>query len=132
MLSQLVDSVISTLGESHPRCLQVITAIRQRHLLLLYELVVSGGNAILITDFVSSDTAPQLPSLTGEAFSNMLLQMLKEQNFFTGLNPFRLQKELYNDKSLAGKIESIHCETPWLWDFGPRHYAVTAISFRKI
>ena len=132
VLSQLIEGVINTLGESHPRCLEVIEAVRQRHLRLLHELTAPGGNAILFTDFVSSDTAPNLPSLSGEVLSRTLLQMIKQHNFFTGLNPARLQMLLHEGETIAGKIDSIFCETPWLWNFGARHYAVTAISFRKV
>lgn len=131
LLSQLIDGVIQSLGEAHPRYLDVIVAIRQRHIKLLYELTVSGGNAILITDFVSTDTAPGLSKLSGNALSETLFQMLKSKNFFTGLNPLRLQTMLYEDAELGEKIDSIHCEEPWLWDFGIRTYAVTGISFRK-
>ena len=130
-MSQLVDGVIQALGESHPRCMDVISAIRLRHLRLMMELTTAGGNAILFTDFVSSDTAPQLPTLSGKALSSTLMTMLKQHNFFTGLNPLRIQMLLRDDPAFTGKIDSLHGQTPWLWNFGPRHYAVTAIRFRK-
>lgn len=131
LLSQLVDGVIKCLGESHPRLLEVIAAIRQRHIQLLCELTTPGGYAVLVTDFVSSDTAPALPHLTHAQLSAELMRMIKEHNFFTGLNPFRLQMLLRDDATLASQIDSVHCQEPWLWNFGPRHYAVTAISFRR-
>ena len=131
VLSQLVDAVIHAVGEAHPRCLEVITAIRQRHLRLLYELTAPGGQVVLVTDFVSSETAPLLPSLSGKALSDTLMQMIKQRNFFTGLNPFRLQTLLSEDPVLAPHIHSIDCQQPWLWNFGSRHYAVTAISFSR-
>jgi len=131
LLSQLIDGVIHALGQSHPRCLEVIAAIRQRHLRLLCELTAPGGNALLVTDFVSSDTASALPSLSGQALADTLMQMISQHNFFTGLNPFRLQSLFTEDPYLADKIEAIHCQQPWLWNFGSRHYAVTAISFQR-
>ncbi len=131
LLSQLLEGVINSVGESHPRCLEVIAEIRRRHLQLLCELTAPGGHAVLITDFVSSDTAPMLQTLAGKALSDELKLMIRNQNFFTGLNPLRLQMVLHEDPTFSGIIDSVNCELPWLWNFGPRHYAVTAISFRK-
>ena len=131
VLSQLIDGVVRSVGESHPRFFELVAAVRLRHLRLLEELLAASGTGLLITDFVSSDTAPQLPNLTGNELSQTLLKMIEEQNFFSGLNPFRVQAVLAEDDQLRGSISSIRCAEPWLWNFGPRHYGVAAICFRK-
>ena len=57
--------------------------------------------------------------------------MISQQNFFTGLNPFRLQALLSEDPHIATNIHTILCEQPWLWNLGQRHYPMTAIRFQK-
>ena len=128
LLSQLIEGTIRA-TRSHARCLEAITAIRARHLHLLYALTANGGNAVLVTDFVSSDTAPELPQLSGQVLADRLMQMISEKNFFVGLNPMRITALLQQDRFLAGKITDLHCARPWLWNLGPRYYAVTAVSF---
>ena len=130
VLSQLIDGVIQSLGEQHSRCMEVIAAIRQRHLQLMQELTVSGGRAVLATDFVSTDTAPTLPTLSREALAGTLAKMIEQQNFFTGLNPFRLQSLLADPGYLHAAVTDVNMHKPWLWNLGPRQYAVTAISFQ--
>ena len=111
--------------------MESLTAIHQRHLRLSHDLTAEGGSVLLITDFASSDTAPSLPTLTGKNLAFQLQQMISQQNFFTGLNPFRLQALLSEDPHIATNIHTILCEQPWLWNLGQRHYPMTAIRFQK-
>lgn len=132
LLSQLIDAVAITLGTDHPRFLEVVLAIRDGHLKLMADLLEPGGAGVLITDFVSSVTAPALPSLSPEALPGELSKMIQTGNFFTGLNPFAIVQRLDEFSTALGiDSNSIECLTPWLWDFGPRVYAVTAITFHK-
>lgn len=132
ILSQLIDGVVTALGESHPQFLDVVIEIRRRHLQLLCELTVPGGQVILITDFVSSDTAPDLPELDGEELGARLAEMIEQRNFFTGLNPLRLYMLLSEEPTFTPHIGEIEATEPWLWGFGERCYAVTAFSFQRI
>jgi hypothetical protein len=131
LLSQLVECCLKAVGEQHPRVLELLTAIRLRHIQLLCELTAPGGKIVLITDFVSSQTAPHLPRLDGEALGEALVEMLGNQNFFTGLNPFRLHQLLSEDPALTPLIHSVEPVEPWLWNFGARHYAVTALCCQR-
>ena len=131
LLSQLIDGVHKGVGVEHERNLELVGAIRQRHFQLLYDLVCPGGTAIMITDFVSSETAPDLPILSGRALTSRLGQMINDRNFFTGLNPMRLTALLHEPEFLSGPVTDQVCASPWLWNLGPRHYAVTALRFRK-
>lgn len=131
LLSQLMDAVWHSVGQGHPRALEVAQALRLRHVQLLAELLVDGGQGVLITDFVSSQTNPQLPSVPLEDLPHVLAKMIQQHNFFTALNPFCLAALFVEDPQLARDVESAGCQRPWLWNFGPRHYAVTSIPFRR-
>ncbi len=68
LLSQIIHSVVLSLGENHPRFIDLMTAVRLRHLRLLAELTAPGGRAILITDVVSSESCPALIHAPQEEF----------------------------------------------------------------
>ena len=131
LLSQLHDGILKAVGEKHDRYFELIASIRQRHFQLLYDMVCLGGTAMVITDFVSSETAPDLPMLSGRALSSRLEQMIVNHNFFTGLNPMRLTALLHDADFFTGAVTDQACSAPWLWNLGPRHYAVAALRFRK-
>ena len=131
LLSQLIDAVNICIGPRHPRYFEVVAAIRLRHLHLMAGLLTNDGIGLLVTDFVSSATCPELPSVHPSALPGVLASLIETGNFFTGLNPHRLVQILREDPHLSKTIEVSECENPWLWNLGPRHYAVTAIRFRK-
>jgi hypothetical protein len=63
VLSQLVDSVASVLGQTHPCFLDMVFLLRREHLRLMLDLLRDSGQGVLITDFVSSDRARLLRAL---------------------------------------------------------------------
>lgn len=128
LLSQLIDSVKFALGENHTRFLEIVTAIRLRHLKLLVEMVRPGGRAVLISDFVSSDTCPTLPDVDESQLADYAARLIRDRNFFTGLNPFVLQSLFTSDPWLAANTESARLTRPWLWPFTARTYAVCAVE----
>ncbi len=132
LLSQLIDAAVTQLGAGDQRAIDLLFTIRDGHLRLMSDLLAPGGTGVLVTDFVSSETAPALPSLSPEDLPNELSRLINAGNFSTGLNPFAIAKRLGElGASLGIVIDSIECLPPWLWDFGPRVYAVTAITFQK-
>ena len=87
---------------------------------------------MLILDFVSSDTLPEL--VTADTDESMLAtgrKAIDERNFFTGTNPWAIKeamaKLIVEDPSRPWDIAR-----PWRWRIGDnRYYAVTAIRFSK-
>ena len=132
LLTQLIDSVVQVLGCQHPRFFELILGIRLRHLHLLSQLTAPKGWSILITDIVSSDTAPNLISIPEMELPAKLMQLLNEHNFFHGVNPFAIGNVLKNDPSLASQLTQLTLSPPWRWNFGPRVYMVYAIQFQKL
>ena len=90
-----------------------------------------GGRAVLITDFVSSDTFPALATVPEEALSSVLAQLVREHNFFHGVNPAVLASLGRTDPVLRSQVDELRTVQPWRWNLGPRLYAVCALKWRR-
>lgn len=131
LLTQLIDGVIRSVGESHPRSWELVSAVRTQHLRLMLELTVSGGAAILVTEVVSSDSCPALLSVGKSDLPELLKRVIAAKNFFTGTNPAALQQLLRTEISLAEQLANTRFAEPWLWPFLARTYAVYGLTMRK-
>src|SRR5436190_22963165 len=87
MLTQLIDSVYMALPTEHPRCVELVLAVRNRHLEIILELLNPGGVGVLVTDFVATETAPELARLDELLLPQVAAKWIEERNFFTGANP---------------------------------------------
>jgi hypothetical protein len=130
LLSQLMQEVVSIVGERHPHFVEALQAIRTGHVRLLLALLAPSGSALLATDVVSSDTCPALRTLDESQLPSLILHEVRRHNFFHGVNPYILEKQLRSDPAVAGRIEQIESLSPWKWDVGPRIYAVCGFKFR--
>ncbi|MDZ4779550.1 MAG: hypothetical protein SGJ19_04795 [Planctomycetia bacterium] len=129
LLSQLVDQAARALGPDHPRLLDLIQAVRQRHLRLLAEQLRPGGAMLLVTDFVSSDTCPKLLTLPAADIPSAARNWLHAGNFFTGVNPLVLRRALTNDPEIAPSWTNVKMVRPWRWQLSARRaYAVCALT----
>lgn len=131
LLSQLIKAVIQAVGERHPRFLELLQAVRAGHLRLLTQLVAPGGFGVLISDMVSSDTFPGLATLPESALESTLVQLIRQGNFFHGLNPSAVAAALRTDTVLASQIADMESLRPWRWNFGPRVYAVWGMKWHR-
>ena len=129
LLSQLIESAITELGGEHPRLNECIFAIRHHHLRALLRLARPGGRVILVTDFVSSETLPQLASVSADQLPATIRDALENRNFFTGLNPGAIAQSLATEEQLAALATNVQISEPWRWNLGTRVFAVAAISF---
>jgi hypothetical protein len=130
LLSQLIE------GAAVPRqpeqaALDSLQAIRRRHLELLVNLLKPGGTGFLITDLVSSETAPQLRLLPDQQLPGFVADCIARRNFFSGLNPAVILDLLRHDPWFAARLHPADPVNPWKWDFGVRTYAVYAIRFGR-
>jgi len=128
LLTQLIDSAATAVGGEHPRFMELLASLRLRHARLLFELLAPGGTALLITDFVSSVTYPPLATTTERDLPGLAAKLIESRNFFTGVNPAVLHALVQADPVLAPRVRRLEMSRPWLWDFGPRTYAVCALS----
>lgn len=130
LLTQLIDGVLRSVGESHPRAWEIVSAIRTQHLRLLLELTAQGGSAVLVTEVVSSDSCPALLSVIESDLPDLLRHEIAARNFFTGTNPAALQQLLRTDAGLAERLAGTQFTEPWLWPFVSRIYAVYGVTMR--
>lgn len=128
-LSQLIMDLIEGVGEHHDQFVTLVQAVRLRHLQLMLEQLRPGGMGLLAFDFVSSDTLPALPSLSGEELERTLFAAIDHNNFFHGLNP-QVFLNLFK-KDLHDQISASQFSKPWVWKTAERSYAVTAVMFQK-
>jgi hypothetical protein len=132
VLSQLVLSIVEQYGARHPRCVELVQFERALHLHLLAALLVPGGRALLISDLVSSDTAPDLLRLRPDRLPRKMQDLVARQNFFTGLNPYLIQGQVQGDPLLAERCEGVSLGDPWVWRLTARRgYLVFPITFTR-
>jgi len=132
LLSQLIESVALTLGADHPRFLDLITCIRREHLRQLIGLATPRGAVVLITDVVSTLTLPELAKAASSDLPTLVGRAIAQRNFFTGVNPFVIKRLLETDTPLATQLTDVRLSDPWVWDLGPRLYAVCALTARRL
>lgn len=132
LLSQIIESSIAVLGRDHPLLNDSIFAIRHHHLRTMLQLAHPGGRLVLVTDFVSTVTLPELASVSDDRLIETVQSALENGNFFTGLNPAAIAKRLTTDEGLAALATDVRISDPWRWSMGPRTFAVAAITFSAL
>lgn len=131
LLTQLYDGAVKALGSEHPRLLDLLVRIRLRHVRMMFELLRPGGLALLVSDFLSSDTFPALPDVPEDDLHAALIQQINQQNFFSGANPVVLRGVFTSDSQVAPLCAYVDLLPPWRWRLGPRWYAICALVSRK-
>jgi hypothetical protein len=131
LLSQLIASVVDAVGEAHPRFVALVQAVRVAHLRLLCDLVAPDGLGVLISDFVSSESFPPLPTVRADQLPSVLGRLIEQRNFFHGVNPAAIHHVFRADEFLRVRVVELQSRSPWLWDLGARVYAVWAMTFHR-
>ena len=132
LLSQLLESIMLSVEQTHPQFLELLTCIRREHLRLALELVQPGGSFVLVTDIVSSVTLPQLDSAPMSELPQLVRDAIEQRNFFTGMNPAVITNILQTDPHISSQLSDLRITNPWMWDLGPRRYAVCAFTARRV
>jgi hypothetical protein len=132
ILSQLVLQVVHAIGESDPQFETLINAIRGQHFRTVLELTAPGGAGLIVSDFVSSESAADLKRVPDFQFTQYLSQLLSSSNFFHGVHPGILLAQLQGNAPLAQLVQHAEMLPPWRWDLGTRQYAVAGIRFERI
>ena len=103
--------------------------VRDGHLNLMTSLCKADGQRVLITDFVSSDTMPELASADdSESVLALARHAIDSRNFFTGANAFSIREKLAELKQVTNQ-DAVEIAPPWRWQIGQRYYLVTALSY---
>ena len=129
ILSQLIDMVVQSMPTTNPAFMPLLLNVRTGHLRLLARLTAPGGRGLLITDFVSSETVPELATIDDAELSALAERLAAQRNFFHGLNPLVLPTLFDDDPVLRELVASTRHRGYWLWNQQSRVYAVLAIEF---
>jgi hypothetical protein len=124
LLSQLIDAIRMAVPERDPRFLELVLAVRRQHIAAMLALLASGGTLILVTDFTSSLTSPDLATVPDSQLAAYAAQQVAARNFFTGLNPKAVSEALV--QLLPAGCAAPLLLHPWRWNLVPRLYLVTA------
>ena len=129
LLTQIINSVVSMTGAgSIP--LELVRALRLRHLRLLAELLLPGGVGILVTDFALSQVRVSQPRATSPRRKS---RSVSPGSGFLAVRPEELCELTSNDAVLRTLVHQIRLSSPWLWQQNPRlTLRVGAIQFRRL
>jgi hypothetical protein len=116
---------VEDLGQERDATVQAVLALRRRHFRMLFDLASPHGTIILVTDVVSTATAPQLRNCAENQLSAVLAELIESRNFFTGANPAAIWKELTEDSEFVMRSHSIESSGPWLWPVTAAHEYLT-------
>ena len=131
LISQLIEAVVMAVPATCPKFMELLLSVRTGHLRLLAELTAPGGHGLLITDFVSSATVPELLGIADDQMARLAERLAAEGNFFHGLNPLFLPGIFEQDPTLQRLIAKTTHRGYWRWDQRNRAYAVLAIEFER-
>ena len=133
LVTQLAEIAFSLVGGSdHPRGNDLLLALRNHHLRKILEMTRPGGDAILISDVVSSATMSELGTLDERALPREMYRQVAAKNFFTGANPYALEAMFRNDADLSSRVSEVEMLDPWRWRQGPRVLLVSGLRLRTI
>ena len=89
VLSQILETAAHSLGKGHRQLADAEAALRAGHLRLMAGLAASGGEAVLVTDVVSSQMLAALPALPAEALAGLLTRLGVRATISAGYIPGR-------------------------------------------
>lgn len=131
VLTQLLQSVVDS-DLARPDVARVAVSMRDKHLRDLIELTRPGGLVILVTDVVSTTTAPGLLEVNEVELESEMARLVAVGNFFTGTNPYRIVALLEEDPGWRALVSDVRLVDPWLWAVtADREHLTCAIVARR-
>lgn len=128
IVSQLILNIDQAIGQQHPRFVELIQAVRSAHVQTMLKSLKPGGAGLLVTDFVSSVSLPEL--ITTRELATTVEQALDAGNHFHGLHPTRVAN-VFDQKEIGNQLREFKISDPWRWAMIDRVYACIAFAFRK-
>jgi hypothetical protein len=118
-LSQIMHSCYLALGR-HDQLEAIATALARVHVRLLLSLVRPGGQVLLVSDMVSTETYP-LEEMWGTQSPTALMgQLERAGNFLSGTAPTFIRRLFTSDPVAATLVDGAPTSIePWLWRMGP-------------
>ncbi len=137
VLGPMIESVVRSLARQHPRFAEVVTAIRDRHLRMLLELLAPGGCGVLISEIVTSDALPELDTASDEAIPRLVDQFDANEQLGENraippqIGPLAVADWFKTDAAAIECATDVELLRPWRWRVGPKTLAVYMLQFRK-
>ncbi len=128
VLSQLIGKVVTCFEDREEEFVELLKIVRRSHLEIMLNGLHPGGVGILVTDFVSSESLPEL--LETEDLQTTVSKAIETNNFFHGLNPQMVARVL-TESDLTNQLQTLDVTAPWRWVTPLRVYACFAIIFKK-
>lgn len=132
VLSQLIDGLRRKHGDGRGSSDSEVLAVRTAHLRQIAGELRPGGVGVLISDFVSGDTAPALVTAADEELPGLAVDLIRDGNFFTGTNPAAAARCLLTELPRATSVRLLDPPAFWRWDLGPRTYLVYRLRFCRL
>lgn len=108
-------------------------AVRRSHLLSMATLTEPGGSCLLVSDFVSSDTAPALSTCSESMLAALAVNLIQQNNFFHCLNPIAVHGSFASDAVLSSMVRPLEGPHFWKWSISAqRHYLVSAWHLSRV
>ncbi len=131
ILSQIAWTCFQALGEG-PLLTAVLDVAMAAHLRTLVALARPGGRCLLVTDVVSSESQPLERLLPGADPGEILRDLDRRSELFSGTSPSLAYMMLTADPELAREVEDVSVIAPWLWDVSSRRKVlVCALAFGR-
>lgn len=131
VLSQIMETVgrlnLDDLAER-----ELMLQVRDRHLVLMSEMVVPGGAGVVVTDMSSSCCIPDLSECPEANTPDLMRSLIRTGSCFTGLSPGAVSRALDQTTRIEGRIQDRELTRPWLWQLDEAsRFLVYALSFTK-
>jgi hypothetical protein len=130
LLSQILETAAYSLGRDHYQLADAQAALRAGHLRLMARLAAPGGEAVLVTDVVSSQIFAELPNLSAKELAGLMPGLRCKGDHFRGVHPGQLLAALRADPSIRPLVASVAPLMPWRWRLHDETYLVGAMAFR--
>jgi hypothetical protein len=115
VMTQIGHGITTILGPQHPALGDAHQAAAVVHLRTLSALLAAGGQALLVTDLVSSETYPLEELAPGRDLKELVADLVRQGNYFKGVNPVALTRLLRRDPILSRRVVNTRPIEPWLW-----------------
>ena len=131
LLSQLIEQCLETnRSADSTKVAEQLRVTRECHLNQVLRILRPLGHALVTTEVVGSDTLPELSTTSDADLPPLLFHAMTRGNFFSGLQPTAVLDSAQRISSRFGR--RVDPLPPWIWDLGPRIYAVVAYAFRPL
>jgi hypothetical protein len=114
VLTQLLQSIVDSSLKPED-IIRVCLELRDKHIADLVRLTKPGGALVLVSDVVSSTTAPGLLEVTEDDLEEKMAELIAKKNFFTGTNPYRIVALLEDNTLFQSLVTNVRLLRPWLW-----------------